>query len=180
MLPLKVKRITAFSGVTLGGQTLFSFPAGCCRKEVAHVQKKAFRLFICYMCSSFAVHLLHKSVLTAWLAPNGQLFFSYLTGLTAVAASLYIYIKAYAPALSRRQGRGVLFAPVMPHSVVSCRICSFYIKFHKAEPFQPYSMPFDTFYSNLKYSHTILTRSVKNRLNCRYAGGQLRRIRRRP
>ena len=56
--------------------------------------------------------------------------------------------------------------PAMPFPVVSCRICSFYIKSHKAEPFKPYSMPFDTFYSNLKYSHTILTRSVKNRLNC--------------
>ena len=44
MLPLKVKRITAFSGVTFGGQTLFSFPAGYGRKEVAHVRKKAFQL----------------------------------------------------------------------------------------------------------------------------------------
>ena len=47
MLPLKVKRITAFSGVTFGGQTLFSFPAGCGRKEVAQMKKKAFELFIC-------------------------------------------------------------------------------------------------------------------------------------
>lgn len=47
MLPLKVKRITAFSGVTFGGQTLFPFPTGCGRKEVAHVRKKAFRLLIC-------------------------------------------------------------------------------------------------------------------------------------
>ena len=62
--------------------------------------------------------------------------------------------------------------PVMPYSVVSCRICTFYIKFHKAEPFKPYSVPFDVFYSNLKYSHTILTRSVKNRLNCHSAGGR--------
>ena len=134
----------------------------------------------CSVCSSFAVHLLHKSVLTAWLAPNGQLFFSYLTGLTAVAASLYIYIKAYAPALSRRQGRGVLFDPMIPFPVVSCRICSFYIKFHRRAQFKPYSMPFDVFYSNLKYSRTILTRSVKNRLSCRQAGGQPGLILRRP
>ena len=33
--------------VTFGGQTLFSFPAVCGRKEVAHVRKKAFRLFMC-------------------------------------------------------------------------------------------------------------------------------------
>ena len=33
--------------VTFGGQTIFSFPAVCGRKEVAHVQKKAFRLFMC-------------------------------------------------------------------------------------------------------------------------------------
>jgi len=32
--------------VTFGGQTLFSFPAGCGRKEVARVQKKAFQLFM--------------------------------------------------------------------------------------------------------------------------------------
>ena len=63
-------------------------------------------------------------------------------------------------------GLELLVGPVMPHSVVSCRICSFYIKFHKTEQFKPYSVPFDIFYSNLKYSHTILTRSVKNRLNC--------------
>ena len=56
--------------------------------------------------------------------------------------------------------------PVIPHSVVSCRICSFYIKFHRRAQFKPYSVPFDVFYSNFKYSHTILTRSVKNRLNC--------------
>ena len=36
-----------FSGVTFGGQTLFSFPAVCGRKEVARVQKKAFRLVVC-------------------------------------------------------------------------------------------------------------------------------------
>jgi len=47
MLPLKVKRITAFSGVTFGGQTFFSFPAGCGRKEVAHVREKAFQLVVC-------------------------------------------------------------------------------------------------------------------------------------
>ena len=121
----------------------------------------------CSVCSHLAVHFLYKSVLTARLAPNGQLFFSYLTGLTAVAAPLYIYIIAYAPALSKRQGRGVLFGPAIPYPVVSCRICSFYIKFHKADQFKPYSVSFDVFYSNLKYSHTILTRSVKNRLNCR-------------
>lgn len=46
MLPLKVKRITAFSGVTFGGQTLFPFPTGCGRKEVAHVRKKAFQFFM--------------------------------------------------------------------------------------------------------------------------------------
>jgi len=44
MLPLKVKRITAFSGVTFGGRALFSFPAVRGRKEVAHVRKKAFQL----------------------------------------------------------------------------------------------------------------------------------------
>ena len=33
--------------VTYGGQTFFSFPAVCGRKEVARMQKKAFRLFIC-------------------------------------------------------------------------------------------------------------------------------------
>ena len=93
-------------------------------------------------------------------------------GLTAVAASLYIYIIAYAPALSKRQGRGVLFNPMIPYPVVSCRICSFYIKFHRRAQFKPYSVPFDVFYSNLKYSHTILTRSVKNRLNCHSAGGR--------
>ena len=87
---------------------------------------------------------------------------------------------AYAPTLSRRQGRGVLFDPVMPHSVVSCRICTFYIKFHNAEQFKPYSVSFDVFYSNLKYSRTILTRSVKNRLSCRWAGGRPGLIRRRP
>ena len=91
-----------------------------------------------------------------------------------------VYIIAYAPALSKRQGRGVLFDPVMPYSVVSCRICTFYIKFHKAEPFKPYSVPFDVFYSNLKYSRTILTRSVKNRLSCRQAGGRPGLILRRP
>ena len=87
---------------------------------------------------------------------------------------------AYAPALSKRQGRGVLFGPVMPHSVVSCRICSFYIKFHKTEQFKPYSVPFDVFYSNLKYSRTILTRNVKNRLSGRQAGGRPGLILRRP
>ena len=56
--------------------------------------------------------------------------------------------------------------PAIPYPVVSCRICSFYIKFHKIDQFKPYSVPFDVFYSNLKYSRTILTRSVKNRLNC--------------
>ena len=95
-----------------------------------------------------------------------------LTGFDCAHSIRSDFIKAAGPEL--------LVGPVMPHSVVSCRICTFYIKFHKADQFQPYSMPFDTFYSNLKYSHTILTRSVKNRLNCRYAGGQLRRIRRRP
>ena len=86
---------------------------------------------------------------------------------------------AYAPTLSRRQGRGVLFDPVMPYPVVSCRICTFYIKFRKSEQFKPYSVSFDVFYSNLKYSHTILTRSVKNRLSCRWAGGWPGLIRRR-
>ena len=49
--------------VTFGGQTLFSFPAVCGRKKVAHVQKKAFQLF--YVCSHPAVHFLYKSALTA-------------------------------------------------------------------------------------------------------------------
>jgi len=35
-----------FSGVTFGGQTLFSFPAVRGRKEVAHVRKKAFQFFM--------------------------------------------------------------------------------------------------------------------------------------
>ena len=69
-------------------------------------------------------------------------------------------------------GLKLLFGPVMPYAVVSCRICSFYIKFHKAAQFKPYCVQFDVFYSNLKYSRTILTRSVKNRLSCRQAGGQ--------
>ena len=92
-------------------------------------------------------------------------------GLTAVTASLCLYysirsgfVKATGPGRFIQSGDTV--------SVVSCRICSFYIKFQKAEQFKPYSMPFDVFYSNLKYSRTILTRSVKNRLSCRSAGGR--------
>ena len=63
--------------------------------------------------------------------------------------------------------------PAIPYPVVSCRICSFYIKFHRRAQFKPYSVPFDVFYSNLKHSRTILTRSVKNRLSGRSSGGRL-------
>ena len=95
-----------------------------------------------------------------------------LTGFDCAHSIRSDFIKAAGPEL--------LVGPVMPYPVVSCRICSFYIKFHKAEQFKPYSVQFDAFYSNLKYSHTILTRSVKNRLSCRSSGGRLRLIRRRP
>ena len=51
-MSLKAKRkvvssIPPMDGGTYGGQTLFSFPAVCGRKEVARMQKKAFRLFVC-------------------------------------------------------------------------------------------------------------------------------------
>ena len=84
-----------------------------------------------------------------------------LTGFDCAHSIRSDFIKAAGPEL--------LVGPVMPHSVVSCRICTFYIKFRKSEQFKPYSVPFDVFYSNLKYSRTILTRSVKNRLSGRSA-----------
>ena len=129
------------------------------------------RLFRFYMCSSFAVHLLHKSVLTAWLAPNGQLFLLTDRADCCSSVPLYLYYNIRS-GFVKATGPELLFGPVMPYAVVSCRICSFYIKFHKTEQFKPYSVSFDVFYSNLKYSRTILTRSVKNRLSCRQAGGQ--------
>ena len=43
----RLRDIILTDAVTFSGQTLFSFPAVRGRKEVAHVQKKAFRLFLC-------------------------------------------------------------------------------------------------------------------------------------
>ena len=133
--------------------------------------EKGFSAFRMY--SNSAVHFLYKSALTARLVPKRSMTKKIWLkmGLTAVTASLCLYysirsgfVKATGPGRFIQSGDTV--------SVVSCRICSFYIKFQKAEQFKPYSMPFDVFYSNLKYSRTILTRSVKNRLSCRSAGGR--------
>ena len=41
------EKLRQADAVTFGGQTLFSFPAVCGRKEVTRVQKKAFQLFVC-------------------------------------------------------------------------------------------------------------------------------------
>lgn len=57
--------------VTFGGQTIFSFPAVCDRKEVAHVQKKAFRLFMCAVILLYIFCIiLYKSAMTAQIRPR--------------------------------------------------------------------------------------------------------------